>query len=123
LLEERGAVVIEAFTYSWGLPENLAPTFRCLRMLEAGDLDAVAFTSAAQVENLYLIAEQSGSAHQLTGWLQERTVVAAVGPTTAQALLEHGISAAVQPERPKMVPLVEALARHMSGGAVKGSAP
>lgn len=118
-LQERGAEVIEAFSYRWALPANLAPVRRCLRLLEAGELDAVLVTSAAQVENLYLAAERFEVAHLLTGWLREGTVVAAIGPTTAQALREHGIVPAVQPSRPKMVPLVEALAGHLApvGGA------
>ncbi|MFN2568624.1 MAG: uroporphyrinogen-III synthase [Candidatus Dormibacteria bacterium] len=111
----RGADVIEAFTYAWALPENLEPVYRCLHMLEQGGLDAVAFTSAAQVENLYLIAEQAGVAAQLTGWLRERTTLAAVGPATAQALADRGLPVAIQPVHPKMVPLVDALVAHLSG--------
>jgi len=119
-LSARGATVIEAFTYSWALPENLESVFDCLRRLEAGRLDAVAFTSAAQVENLYLIAEQAGVAQELTGWLRDRTEVAAVGPSTAQALADRGLAVTIQPEHPKMVPLVDALSSHFAGAPARG---
>lgn len=112
-LRER-ATVIEVFTYSWALPEDLRPVLDFLRRLENREVDATMFTSASQVENLHLIAEQAGSAAALGDWLNHRTATAAVGPTTAHALEERGVSAVVQPFHPKMAPLVQALCDHFS---------
>ncbi|GAC1340524.1 MAG: hypothetical protein NVSMB29_09500 [Candidatus Dormibacteria bacterium] len=108
------STVIEVFTYAWALPDDLAPVLGFLRRLEEGELDATLFTSASQVENLHLIAEQAGSAAALSDWLNRRTATAAVGPTTAHALEERGVTPVVQPVHPKMAPLVRALCEHFS---------
>lgn len=105
----RGAEVLEMVTYRWELPDDRGPVLELLRELEAGRIDALAFSSAAQVHNLFLLAGEAGVAERLPGWLAERTVTAAIGPSCARALTEHGAAAAVVPPRPKMVPLVEAV--------------
>jgi uroporphyrinogen-III synthase len=112
-LAARGANVLEVTTYNWALPHDLAPVLAFIRDLAHGRIDITTFTSASQVQNLFEIADEDGSATQLADWLRDRTVVAAIGPTTAQALAEHGITVRVQPERPKMVPLVRALCEHI----------
>lgn len=109
-LESRGAEVVELFSYRWALPDDLGPVSRLLEELAGGRLAIVAFTSAAQVENLFTVASEQGIGDDLPGWLNERTVVAAVGPTCAGALEERGVRTAIQPERPKMVPFVRAIA-------------
>lgn len=108
-LRGRGAQVIDLVTYHWGLPEDLGPVRRFLDELAGGRLDFVAFTSASQVYNLFVVAgpEQAG---ELAGWLNDRTVVASIGPACTRALSAHGIAPGIQPERPKMVPLVQAIA-------------
>ncbi|HEX4212572.1 MAG TPA: uroporphyrinogen-III synthase [Candidatus Dormibacteraeota bacterium] len=112
-LRRRGAEVLEVVTYRWQLPQDLGPVLDLLRELEAGRVDVVAFSSAAQVHNLFLIAERAGVADRLAGWLSELTVTAAIGPSCARALTDHGATAAVVPGRPKMVPLVDAVRDHL----------
>lgn len=114
-LRRRGAEVLEMVTYRWELPEDRGPVLELLRELEAGRLDAVAFSSAAQVHNLFLLAGAAGVGERLAGWLAERTLTAAIGPSCARALTEHGVAAAVLPERPKMVPLVDAVRDRLAG--------
>jgi uroporphyrinogen-III synthase len=111
-LAARGAKVLEVTTYHWSWPHDLAPVLAFIRDLAHGQIDITAFTSASQVQNLFEIAEEDGSAAQLADWLRDRTVVAAIGPTTTQALAEHGVTARVRPERPKMAPLVRALCEY-----------
>jgi uroporphyrinogen-III synthase len=114
-LRSRGAEVVELFSYRWALPEDLEPITRLLGDLAAGRLAVVAFTSAAQVENLFTVAAEQGTAADLPRWLNEQTTTAAVGPACAGALEERGVRVAIQPERPKMVPFVRAIAAGLGG--------
>jgi uroporphyrinogen-III synthase len=113
-LEERGAAVIELVSYRWALPEDVGPVLHFLDELAAGRVTVVAFTSASQVENLFALAADVGSATSLPGWLNRLTITAAIGPTSAHALEEHGVKVAIQPERPKMVPFVRAIRDHVT---------
>jgi hypothetical protein len=61
------------------------------------------FTSAAQVHNLFTIAERVGSAERLLDWLREKTRIASIGPTTSAALAEYKLAPVIQPGHPKMV--------------------
>lgn len=78
--------------------------------LAAGELDAIAFTSAPQVRRLVAVAQANGRAEALTAGLR-RTAVAAIGPVVADELRRHGFAAAIMPaESFFMKPLVSALA-------------
>lgn len=113
---QRTATVIEVFPYAWALPDDITPVLGFLHRLEMAEVDATLFTSASQIENLHLIADQAGVGGALAHWLNRRTVTAALGPATARALEARGVAPAVQPSRPKMVPLVQALCDHFSAG-------
>jgi uroporphyrinogen-III synthase len=78
--------------------------------LEAGEIDALAFTSTPQVERLFSIAPEATVLEALSN-----TVVAAVGPVVAETLRKRGIQARVMPEesfflKPLTSELEEALA-------------
>ena len=60
-LETMGAEVIEASPYEWALPEDTAPLEAAIRSMAAGEPDAVAFTTQAQVRHLFELADPSGS--------------------------------------------------------------
>jgi uroporphyrinogen-III synthase len=111
-LRERRAAVIELESYRWALPEDPAPVLHFLDELAAGRVTVAAFTSASQVENLFTLAGDVGSADRLAGWLNRLTITAAIGPTCARALEEHGVAVALRPERPKMAPFVRAIGQH-----------
>jgi uroporphyrinogen-III synthase len=108
----RGALLEELCLYEWQLPEDTAPLHSLVGAILAGEIDVVAFTSQVQIRHLLQIAGSRREA--LTEALSRRTVVAAVGPTCAAALREHGIAADVVPENPKMGPLVLAIGRHLA---------
>uniref|UniRef100_UPI000368ADD8 uroporphyrinogen-III synthase n=1 Tax=Thioalkalivibrio sp. ALJ15 TaxID=748652 RepID=UPI000368ADD8 len=99
---------------------DAAETGRVTGLIEAliaGEVDAIAFTSQAQVRRLLAVA-RAGDRHDMLGVALERTVVAAIGPVVAEELRAHGISPAVVPEgRYFMKPLVSALTRHLRGTA------
>ncbi|HEY8453730.1 MAG: uroporphyrinogen-III synthase [Micromonosporaceae bacterium] len=70
--------------------------------IKSGGFDAVLFTSSSTVRNLVGIA---GKPHA-------RTVVAAIGPKTAQTATEYGLRVDVQPARATVADEVEALAQY-----------
>lgn len=125
-LRAHGAVVTDLQLYRWELPESDAARLRELvEALSAGSIDAAAFTTQVQVRNLFQVAEQAGAADRLREALRERVVVAAVGPTCAEALRSHGVEPDVEPVHPKMGHMVVALARHWAerGGKTVRAAP
>lgn len=82
----------------------------------SGRLDAVAFTSAAQVRRLFELAQARGEAAPLAVALREITV-AAVGPIVAAEIERHGLYATVVPQQAYfMKPLVTALTAALAGG-------
>ncbi len=113
-LERAGARVVEVEVYRWALPEDTQPLRDLLHALPLGGIDAVAFTSQAQVGNLFTVAEQEGLAHDLPALLRRHTTVASVGPVTSRALAERGIAVTVEAQPPKSGPLVAAIATHLA---------
>ncbi len=79
------------------------PAARTRDAIKTGGFDAVLFTSSSTVRNLVGIA---GKPHS-------RTVVACIGPKTAETAREMGLSVDVQPETASVPALVEALAAHV----------
>jgi uroporphyrinogen-III synthase len=107
-LQARGATVREIATYRWGLPQNLQPLRDLLNALYASQVDAVVFTSAVQVQNLYTVAAAEGRGTTLAARLNA-TFVASIGPVCSRALEKHGIKASFEANPPKLGPLVEGL--------------
>jgi uroporphyrinogen-III synthase len=107
-LTARGARVREIATYRWALPQDTRPLLALLEALAGGRVDAVVFTNAVQVHNLYTIARQAGTDSQLANRLN-RTIVASIGPVCSRALREYGVTPAVEASPPKLGPLLTAL--------------
>lgn len=108
-LEARGARVINVPVYKWELPEDTGPLADNVQKLAAGEVDVVLFTSAHQAVNLLHMAERLHLSHEVRDALK-RTVVASVGPTTTEMLHACEVAVDVEPEHPKMGPLVQAAA-------------
>ena len=108
-LEVRGARVINVPVYRWDLPEDPRPLEENVRALARGERDVVLFTSAQQILNMLRVAADT----ELLDTVRERlqhVVVASIGPTTSEALRDAGLPVDVEPEHPKMGPLVAAAA-------------
>jgi len=82
-------------------------------MIKTGGFDAVCFTSSSTVRNLVGIA---GKPHS-------RTIVACIGPKTAETAAEFGLRVDVQPETAAVGPLVDALAEHAARLRAEGALP
>jgi uroporphyrinogen III methyltransferase / synthase len=115
-LREAGADVTEVVAYRTTLAEpERGPGRDIYRMLLDGKVDAVTFTSASAVRNFAQIYGEDQAADLLRG-----TVVAAIGPVTAEAAQQLGITTSVMPRRYTIPDLVDALVEHF---ALKGEAP
>lgn len=111
-LQARGAALYELTLYEWELPEDVTPLQTLLTQLPQGAFDAVAFTSQIQARHLFQLAEAQGQAEALRAALNERTVTASIGPTCSAALRALGVEPRVEPEHPKMGPMVLALGKY-----------
>ncbi|MEO5896292.1 MAG: uroporphyrinogen-III C-methyltransferase [Vicinamibacterales bacterium] len=109
-LREAGADVTEVVAYRTTLAEpERGPDQDIYGMLLEGKIDAVTFTSASTVRNFVQIYGEDQAADLLRG-----TVVAAIGPVTAEAAQQLGITTTVMPERYTIPDLVDALVEHFA---------
>jgi uroporphyrinogen-III synthase len=92
-LEGAGARVLVVAPYVYADAADDQAVLNLLNRLQAGEVDAIAFTSTPQVERLFSIASPDTVTKALAN-----TVVAAVGPVVADTLHKHGIEARVMPE-------------------------
>ena len=104
-LEAAGADVVAVPCYRTvqSPPAAVAPLGEALL---DGRIDAVTFASPSAVKSV--LAALGPRAAML-----DRCALAAIGPTTAAALVESGLRVSVMPENPGAVELAEALARHL----------
>jgi uroporphyrinogen-III synthase len=84
--------------------------------LALGRVDAAAFTNAAQVRNLYALADKLGRRPALDVGLQD-AVIASIGPVCTKALQELGIGVDVEAHPPKLGPFVQALEQVLGSDA------
>jgi uroporphyrinogen III methyltransferase/synthase len=107
-LREAGAHVDDVIAYRTmlALPERQGDR-DIYRMLLDGDIDAVTFTSASTVRNFAQLHGLEQAADLLAS-----TVVACIGPVTAEAAQHLGIATTVMPQRYTIPDLVDALVAH-----------
>ena len=111
-LEERGAKSIELVSvYRWALPEDLGPLKAAISGLIDGQIGVLAVTSAQQVKHMLQVAESEGLAKPLIDALNHHVIVASIGPVATETLIESGIRPDLEPEHPKLGPLVQTLAK------------
>lgn len=111
-LAARGARVEELFLYEWQLPEDVDKLKLLVNELINHRVDAIAFTSQIQCRHLFQVAHELGESDRLGQALNADVVVAAVGPVCAEALQSLGVTPDVIPDRPKMGPMIAALAEY-----------
>ena len=91
-----GAAVVELPIYCASLPESIEPVERLVERCVAGSVDAITFTAAPTVRNLFTVADRTGRGEALRLAL-EGAVVACVGPVCADAARAAGLSSPVVP--------------------------
>jgi uroporphyrinogen-III synthase len=104
-LRQRGATLITIPVYRWELPADLEPLKNAIRRGVAGEFDVMLFTSAQQAHHVLQVADDLGLKEQ---WLAaaNRCVIGSIGPTATETLLELDLKPDIEPEHPKMGPLV-----------------
>jgi uroporphyrinogen III methyltransferase/synthase len=110
-LRERGWEIEDVTAYR--TVRAAPPPASTREMIKTGGFDAVCFTSSSTVRNLVGIA---GKPHV-------RTIVACIGPKTAETAAEFGLRVDVVPEVAAVGPLVEALAEHAVRLRAEGALP
>jgi uroporphyrinogen-III synthase len=104
-LEGAGAAVATVAPYVYADAADERAVRDLVEQLREGRIDAMAFTSSAQVERLIAVASEDGARSALAN-----TLVAAVGPLVADTLHRHGIEARLMPEESFFLkPLTSAL--------------
>lgn len=92
-LKGAGATVSTVAPYVYADAADNEAVLSLLKRIQAGEVDAIAFTSTPQVERLFAVAPAEAISAALA-----KTVVAAVGPIVAETLQRHGIQARLMPE-------------------------
>lgn len=109
-LTARGALVDCVAPYAYASAAEDERVADLIRELARGQIDAIAFTSASQVQRLVKLARDRGLQADLDAGLA-RTRIAAVGPVVANALEGAGFRVdAIPSDSFTMKPLVTALA-------------
>ena len=116
-LRELGADVTEVIAYRTLLAGGERDTDHDVyRMLLDRQIDAVTFTSASTVKNFAKIYGEDQAVDLLS-----TTVVASIGPVTAEAAQQLGIQTTVMPARYTVKDLVDALVEHFSARVPAGN--
>lgn len=118
-LESAGAVVSTVAPYVYADAADDQAVRSLLDQLRGGGVDAIAFTSSAQIGRLIAVASEEGARSALGN-----TLVAAVGPLVADTLRRHGIDARLMPEESFFLkPLTSALEEALGAGPRTSAQP
>ena len=113
--EQRGAAVDAVAPYVYASQADDERVAALIGELAAGCVDAIAFTSKAQVQRLLELAQKRGLEAALRSGL-ERTKVAAIGPVVAAELASARIRVDTSPkESYSMKPLVTSVCELLGG--------
>jgi uroporphyrinogen-III synthase len=109
-LQAKGAHYTELLPYRHIAPEMEVAETLC-QEISKGKVDAVCFTTAVQVQNLFSYARKKG--YELGTAFQNRVVAVAVGKITAEAIEAEGVERIVSPENERMGAMIITLAQYM----------
>ena len=110
-LGSAGAQVSTVAPYRYADAASDAAAQELLERMRAGEVDAIAFTSKAQVERLFRAAPA-----ELVRAALAATSVAAVGPVVGETLAAHGVTVGAMPQSAWfMKPLTAALSELLAG--------
>ncbi|MEQ6885759.1 uroporphyrinogen-III synthase [Salicola sp. Rm-C-2C1-2] len=113
-LRQQGANVDAVAPYVYADESNREQVAALVEGLVHGNLDAIAFTSQAQVKRLMSVAQAMGQQDETVAALR-RILLVSVGPVVTDQLADHGIEPDVMPEESWfMKPMVRALIDRLS---------
>jgi uroporphyrinogen-III synthase len=97
-LTTAGAEVHVVAPYVYAPRTDATKVVELIDAMAAGTVDAIAFTSASQIDRLFHVADEAGRAATLAqAWTRVR--VAVIGPVAAESLRRHGIEPAIIPDK------------------------
>ena len=99
--------VVDVPVYRWSMPDDPAPALRLLEAVTDRQLDAVTFTCSYAVHNAFELSRDPAG---LATAFDDEVLAVAVGPVTADALREAGVTRIVEPARARLGSMVHALA-------------
>lgn len=112
-LQRAGADVVTVPIYRWTTAEDLDPARRLLRELQARQLDAVTFTSAAAVTTFAALADSSCIGDEVRHVFSSSALAACVGPITGEAAALAGFERRCAPTRGRLGLLVRSLSTEL----------
>jgi uroporphyrinogen-III synthase len=98
-LQGAGATVHTVSPYIYAPGSDTQRVVELITALSDGGVDVIAFTSAAQVDRLWDVAQERGLEPQLRQGLK-RAKVAAIGPIVREALEDRGVRIDIIPAEP-----------------------
>jgi uroporphyrinogen-III synthase len=121
--QNDGASILRSMGFQFLAPEE-DKVVRLIRDIVSGNIDAITFTSPPSVRDLFKIANVHGLTMSLKDSLNENVIIAAVGPSTGDALEENGCHVDVMPQIFKMGPMVKSLCDYVDReGTTKKTKP
>ena len=110
------AEVLPIPVYRWGLPDDRDPARALVDAVCGGGVQAVTFTTRTAAVHLAAIAEEMGRLDEMVSALDgKRVVPVSVGPVCSSAMLDLGMCGLVEPDRARLVAMVDALCDRASG--------
>ena len=97
-LESAGAHATPVAPYLYAPASDEARVAELIEGLANGSIDAIAFTSASQVDRLFQVAETRQLLETLKSGLS-RCQVASVGPVVSEALADRGVRTDIMPDK------------------------
>ena len=97
-LESAGAHATPVAPYLYAPASDEARVAELIEGLANGNIDAIAFTSASQVDRLFQVAEARQLLEKLRSGLS-RCQVASVGPVVSEALADRGVRTDIMPDK------------------------
>jgi uroporphyrinogen-III synthase len=113
-LASAGAEVVEISTYRWAKPKDTGPALRLIDAACNGKVDALTFTAAPAVHNLFELAADVGVGEALAAALNGPVLAMCVGPVCRAAAVERGVERAREPAMPRLGGMVKALADELA---------
>lgn len=115
-LRREGADVVEVPVYRWRVPDDTRPALRLIDAACSGRVDAVTFTSAPAVQNLFAVAGRHGRDDHLRRAFNSSGLVAAcVGAVCAGAARQEGVERPVEPAVGRLGLMIRALSDCFDG--------
>lgn len=118
-LREAGVEVIEIPVPTAGPIDDDGPTTALVEAVADRRLDAVTFTTAAEVRRLAELAAAGNRAADLRSALSGDVLPVCLGRSSAEAAAELGVSGIVRPAAPRLGAMVELLAERLGATALR----